>query len=449
MSHTPSSAQVVTSTTPSGPEQPEVSRRKAWTVTFLLLLFMVINFGDKAVLGLAAGALQREFGITPEQYGVIASGFFLLFSVSALAVGFLADRVSTKRVLLVLALIWSVTLLPMIAAGGFAVILISRIVLGAAEGPAFGVANHAMQKWFVDAERNVPASLLSLGPALGVIITAPTLTWLMIHFGWRSMFVAMIAAGVLWAILWAALGKEGPIGATTAQTNPAETAPEPASTVSTLRVLSTGTWIGSALAVFAAYWSLSLLISWLPPYLTTGAGYTESETGLFTTLPWVAGALAVVVQGSISQRLMRRGVSGRWARGGLGGAVMVAAGICTWGFVQVPGGALKLTLMALGLGISGVIFTVATTACGQISPVRCRGAVLGAFVAVYSLAGVVAPYITGRLVGAAGTVPVDGYETTFTLTAAILVAGGVAAVALIRPERDAARLAAHAGHRPA
>ncbi|WP_165943783.1 MFS transporter [Saccharopolyspora karakumensis] len=416
------------------------SRRRAWTVTVLLVVFMVINFGDKAVLGLAAGALQREFGISAEQYGVIASGFFLLFSLSALAVGFLVDRIATKPVLLALAVIWSLTLLPVLGTAGFVVILVSRIVLGAAEGPAFGVANHAMQKWFPDAERNVPAALLSLGPSLGVIITAPTLTWLMIHFGWRSMFVALIAVGVLWAILWAALGKDGPIGAETAQPRADETSPAPETTVSTLRVLATGTWIGSAVAVFAAYWSLSLLIAWLPPYLTTGAGYSESETGLLTTLPWVVGALAVVVQGAVSQRLMWRGVSGRWARGGLGGAVMIVSGVCTWAFVQVPAGPLKLALMALGLGISGVIFTVATTACGQVSPARRRGAVLGAFVAVYSLAGMIGPLVAGRLVGAAGAAPADGYETTFTLTAAIVVIGGVAAVALIRPERDAARL---------
>lgn len=450
MSSNESTEQVVEpTTTPPRSGPAAVSKKRAWTVTGLLLAFMVINFGDKAVLGLAAGALQREFGITPEQYGVIASGFFLLFSVSALGVGFVADRVSTKRILLVLAVIWSVTLLPVIGTGGFAVLLASRIVLGAAEGPAFGVANHAMQKWFVDAERNVPAALLSLGPALGVIITAPTLTWLMIQFGWRSMFVAMIAVGVLWAILWTVFGKEGPIGTETAavSSTASDRTVEFGPAVSTLRVLSTGTWIGSALAVFAAYWSLSLLISWLPPYLTTGAGYTESETGLLTTLPWIAGAVAILAQGALSQGLMRRGLSGRWARGGLGGAVLIVSGVCTWAFVQVPGGVAKLVLMALGLGISGVIFTVATTACGQVSPVRRRGTVLGAFVAVYSLAGVIAPLVTGKLVGAAGATPVDGYKTVFTLTAAILVAGGVAAVALIRPERDAARLLTRAARR--
>ncbi|MDG3016385.1 MFS transporter [Speluncibacter jeojiensis] len=411
-------------------------------MTALLLALMMINFGDKAVLGLAANDIRHEFGLSAAQYGTIASGFFLLFSISALAVGFIADRFATKPVLLVLAVVWAVALLPVLGAAGFGVLLASRIVLGAAEGPAFGVANHAVQKWFVDADRNVPAALLSLGPALGVMVAAPTLTWLMVHHGWRSMFVALIVAGVVWAVVWAVAGREGPLGAHshgTAEPASAEGV-EDVPAVSALRVLSTGTWIGCSIAVFAAYWSLSLVVSWLPPYLTNGAGYSKSQTGLLTALPWVAGAVAVVAQGVVTQRLMKRGVSARWARGALGGGVVIAAGVCTWAFVHVPNGPMKLALMALGLGISGVIFTVATTACGQISPARSRGAVLGAFVAVYSLAGVAAPFVTGRLVGDAGSAPIHGYDTVFMLTGIILVVGGIAAVALIRPERDAARL---------
>lgn len=430
----------------------------------LLLVLMMINFGDKAVLGLAAGGLQEDLGITPSQYGTIASGFFVLFSVSALAVGFISDHFKTKSVLLVLALIWAATLFPIIIAPSFLVLLVSRVILGAAEGPAFGVANHAVQKWFSDANRNVPAAMMSLGPSLGVIVTAPTLTWLMVHYGWRSMFIALLVVGLVWTAVWILVGREGPIGSgndngsaatpdpgTTRTAEPAAptdtpiAAPTtPVAIPSTWRVLATGTWIGCALSVFAAYWSLALLLSWLPPYLINGAGYTTSETGFLTTLPWLAGALAVVAQGLFTQWLMHRGVSARWARGALGGTVMIIAGVCMWAFVQVPPSPLKLVLMTLGLGISGVIFTVATTACGQIAPAERRGAVLGAFVAFYSLAGVIAPFITGRLVGAAGSAPVDGYNQVFTITAAIVIAGGVLAVLLIRPERDAARIRAGA-----
>ncbi|ALG83229.1 hypothetical protein [Gordonia phthalatica] len=70
----------------------------------MLLLFMLINFGDKAILGLAAKPLIADLGLTAEQYGLLSSGFFALFSISAIVVGFVANRVRSKVLLCVIAL---------------------------------------------------------------------------------------------------------------------------------------------------------------------------------------------------------------------------------------------------------------------------------------------------------------------------------------------------------
>ncbi|MDV8129212.1 MFS transporter [Rhodococcus sp. IEGM 1304] len=131
-------------------------RRRAWLIAGLLLVFMVINFADKAVLGLAAGSIMEHIGLTSSQYGLIASGFFLLFSVAAIVGGVVSDRVPSKWLLVGMAVVWSIAQLPMLAplgAYGFWVVLGSRVLLGAAEGPAYPVANHAAHKWFPDRER--------------------------------------------------------------------------------------------------------------------------------------------------------------------------------------------------------------------------------------------------------------------------------------------------------
>jgi hypothetical protein len=49
-------------------QQPTVSTVKpgiAWGYTSLLLFLYLLNWTDKAVLGLAAQPLAREFGLTP------------------------------------------------------------------------------------------------------------------------------------------------------------------------------------------------------------------------------------------------------------------------------------------------------------------------------------------------------------------------------------------------
>lgn len=416
--------------------------RRARVITGFLMALMMINFADKAVLGLAATHIRAEFGITAEQYGTIASAFFLLFSVSAVVVGHLADRFSTRRVLFVLSVVWSVSMLPVIGPAGFTVILISRIVLGAAEGPAFGVAQHALHKWYVDADRGVPTALLTIATSVGIIVAAPGLSWMIVHHGWRSAFVLMAALGLVWCALWLVIGREGPVGSQADSGASRDVRAIDEVRVPIWRLLLSPTWIGCALSSFAAYWSVALLISWLPAFLTDGLGYSASVTGILTTLPWIVSCAALLAQGIVAQWLMRRGVSSRWARGVLSGTIMIVSGVCTLAFVHAPDGVTKVVLIALGLGLSGAIFAAATTVCAEIAPAGQRGVVLGAFVAVYSLAGVVAPYVAGVLVGQAGSVPRSGYDTVFSLTGSLVVAGGVLAVLLIRPHREIGRLIA-------
>src|SRR5579863_798907 len=79
----------------------------AWRIAFLLFLFMLLNFADKIVVGLAGVPIMTDLKLEPQQFGLLGSAFFFLFSISAVAVGFLANRVATRWVLLALALIWA------------------------------------------------------------------------------------------------------------------------------------------------------------------------------------------------------------------------------------------------------------------------------------------------------------------------------------------------------
>lgn len=73
----------------------------------MLFGFMVTNFADKPVLGLSAVPVMPELQIDNTQFGLIGTGFFLFFSISAVLVGFLANRMSTTALLLARALFWS------------------------------------------------------------------------------------------------------------------------------------------------------------------------------------------------------------------------------------------------------------------------------------------------------------------------------------------------------
>ena len=47
----------------------------SWLVVGLLFFFMLINFADKAVIGLAAVPIMDDLKLTPSQFGLVGSSF--------------------------------------------------------------------------------------------------------------------------------------------------------------------------------------------------------------------------------------------------------------------------------------------------------------------------------------------------------------------------------------
>ncbi|MFE9860488.1 MFS transporter [Streptomyces sp. NPDC005780] len=129
---------------------------------------MLVNFADKTVMGLAADPIRAELGLTRGEFGTAQAAFFALFSLAALGASFLTRRVRTTVLLLGMALLWSAAQLPMLlGAAGFGTLLATRVLLGAAEGPAAPVAVHHLHGWFGQRERTLPTAVLMVGAAGG------------------------------------------------------------------------------------------------------------------------------------------------------------------------------------------------------------------------------------------------------------------------------------------
>ena len=64
---------------------PERPLKGAWGITALLFFFMLINFADKVVVGLAAQPIMADLKLSPEQFGLLGSSFFFLFAISGVA----------------------------------------------------------------------------------------------------------------------------------------------------------------------------------------------------------------------------------------------------------------------------------------------------------------------------------------------------------------------------
>jgi MFS family permease len=418
--------------------------RKAWTAVVLVFLFMLINFADKAVIGLASVPIMRDLGLNHRQFGLLGSAFFLLFSLSGIVVGFLANRVGTRILMLVMGVIWSAALLPMSVAANFEMLLASRVVLGAAEGPAFPVAVHSVYKWFGDQRRALPTSVVASGAAFGTGLAAPVITWIIVHYGWHTAFGTLGVIGLVWACLWFVFAEEGPVDAMVAAGAGAGAGAASASGTSGFggslrvpyrRLLLSRTAVGVFIAGFAAYWIIALNIVWLANYLVKAAHLSATEAGWVIALPSIMQMGLAPLCAYLSLVLTRRGYSSRISRGVLGSACVVVAGITLASVPFAGSGVLEIALVGLSCSIGSVIFTLGTTLIGEISPASQRGAMLGITNSIHTLAGLCAPFLMGLLVDIDAD-PIAGFRTGYLYAGALVAILGALAAVLIDPEAD-------------
>ena len=410
-------------------------RKRAWAIVALLFLFMMINFADKAIIGLAGVPIMTELKLTPRQFGLVGSSFFLLFSISAVVTGFLVNRIRSKTALLVMGLVWALVQFPMLGAVGIEALIVCRIILGAGEGPAYPVALHAVYKWFPDAQRAVPGAIIAQGAAIGVIIVVPTLTWIISHYSWHHAFGALGAIGLVWVVLWAIFGEEGDV-VDKIVAGDAEVDRIPYS-VLLLNPTNLASWCG----YFGGYFGLALVLSWFTPFLVKALGFPQETAGHLTALPFVAGFFVVIGGSLLSERMVKNGASSRTARGILSGCAVALGGLALLAAPYVPNTAMKIVLILVGTSLPSVIYTLSPAILAEITPPSQRGAMLAINSAVGTSAGIIAPYLMGSVIEGAANAA-EGYSLGFSICGAVTLVGGLVALVFLRPEAQRARFAA-------
>lgn len=415
-------------------------RRRGWIITLLLLAFMVVNYADKAIVGLAGVDIKADLGLSNEQFGLVQSSFYWLFAVGAIVLSGLTSKVDARWMVAGLAALWCLTMIPLVGSVGIGLLVASRVLLGFAEGPASAVATHVVHTWFTPKRRALPSSLIFTGVALGPLLAAPTMTWVIETFDWHMAFLVLIVAGAVLVVAWLTFGREGPVNAKTTQTSDTATGVQLPDRVQWRLLLTRPTIFGIGLLLFCGYWSVSLKVTWLPLYLREGLNYEPGETGWLVTLPYASGVTLSLLFGFVSGVLTQRGVSSRVTRGLIPGVMFFATGASMITFTLLDRGVGQMIFIVLAFSLTTAVWGIALVAVSDVVPGQQRGVVLGAIVAVHSLGGIIAPLVLGALVDTADTISA-GYGRGFAATGIVICVGAIISCWLVKPERDARALA--------
>src|SRR5262245_55393761 len=413
-----------------------VVANQAFVVVALLFMFMILNFADKAVVGLVGVEMKRDIGITPSQFGLVQSSFFWTYAIGAIVGGALMRRLKARWLIAISALLWGASLIPMIWSESFTVLIISRMLLGFSEGPTAALAFGLTHSWFAAEKRALPTSIVAAGASMGPVVAAPAITAVTLHFGWHGAFAVAAGAAVVWVVLWLILGDEGPEDARAIET--VSGLPEH---VPYRRLLTSRTITGIIVLFFVSYGSVALTISWLPLYLREGLGYDAVTVGGLATLPYIGGAVLMLAAGAISRAMTKRGVGNRAARGIFSAALVFGAGLSTFAFAAMERGPLQILLIVIGVGLVGAAQGVSWSVVSDVVPPKQRGPAIGFIVFAYSMGGVIAPLALGFAVQGGPTV-LSGYSHGFTVLGIVMMIGAGIAGVLIDPEHTVRSLVA-------
>ncbi|WP_257347394.1 MFS transporter [Pseudalkalibacillus decolorationis] len=405
--------------------------KDGWKVMILLFILQVINFGDKAVIGFASVPIIKEFGLTSVQWGLIGSAFFWLFSVSSIIGGALSDYTGTKRVLSVMGAVWSVIQFATLFAFSFPYLLITRVILGAGEGPALAVAFSQANKWLPRHRVGIGLAMLVVAGSLGPAIFAPLFTHLISSYGWRSAFLAMGIIGVTWLVLWMWLAKERPESVDMSDLKPnAKKESHSASWSEVFPTFRSKNFILITLCGFAAYCGVALNLFWVPNYLVNVHGVNAG----FVAMIWIVAALGQVGFGALSDRIYQKTQSIRKSRVHLLGPLMILVGICYYLAAVIDSGWLALIFLSLA-ALYAVWFSVGPNIAMELVPPEHHGKVTGTLMALVTLGGIIAPYATGWIVENSAN-QAEGFSHMFQLVALMfLIFGGLLWIGVRPKER--------------
>ena len=405
---------------------PTVWASRRWRIAVLLGIGVIVNFFDRVNLSVAVTPLQSEYGLSTVAAGYLLSAYSWTYILLQLPSGPVLDRFGVKPVIRLSAFLWSLASFATGLARGFVGMFSARLLLGVAEAPTFPGNAKAISVWFPRSERGLATAIFDSSAKFASAIGVPIVAVVVNYWGWRASFVftGLLSLGYL-ALFWRIYREpeQDPLLSAAERRHIAsggheETSAEPRQSASLWYLLRRKKVWGLALGMAAYNYNFYLFLTWLPNYLNTAMHLNVLRSGLFTAIPWLAATVSdLIVGGWLVDHLIRTGRDSTRVRQAIliGGLVMALA---VAGATRTSNPRVAIFWISIALCGLAASAPVGWSIPGLIAPPGSTARVAGIMNFVANLPGVLAPVVTGYLVGSS-----QSFRRPFLVAAAVLVAG--------------------------
>ena len=387
----------------------------------VLTLINLFNYLDRYILPFLGETLRSSpLHISDTQFGILSSGFIVVYMLAAPLFGSSGDTGSRPRLIALGVAIWSVATVLGGLAWGFVSLFVARALVGVGEAAYGTISPSLLADYYPRHVRSrvfgIFYAVIPLGAALGYLVAGQ----MDVHFGWRSAFFVAGVPGILLALAALRLhdpprgSQEGDLyGAGSAASRPrGRVAPY-------LALLKNRPYLLTVLGYAAYTFAMGAMVVFMPKFLLRVRGIPEGAASFrFSLLLAVTGLGGTLVGGWLGDRLLRRTAH----------AYLWLSGLAT--LVAVPLAALALTATAPSVywgattGAIALLFLstgpVNSMIVNVVPPDMRATAVAGSILTIHVLGDVPSPTLLGVL---SDTLPGGLAAAVLIIPVAVLVSG--------------------------
>ncbi|MBW8758579.1 MAG: MFS transporter [Burkholderiales bacterium] len=385
-------------------------RKVAWRLMPLIMVCYLFAFFDRINISFAKFQLQGALNLSDTAYGLGATLFVIGYVIFEVPGNMLLYRIGARRWIARIMISWGLATSAMVFVTTEWQFYALRFVVGAMEaGFAPGVLYY-LTLWFPESFRGRATSMLFLASAMSGLVGAPISGLILAHMdgvagqpGWHWLF--LIGGLPCLPLGWLVLRRFRDRVADADWLSPAERAHlasrirEPGTHArggSLWGAIRTPGFLMLGLVYFLIQVGSYGLNFWAPHLIRTSGITNPTTIGLLTAVPYVFGAVAMLLIGRVSD------ASGERRRYVAGLLVAAALGFFAAGLFDHQTGLLVLALAVMGAGVVASI-----PAFWALPPRILSGAGAAGGIALINtlgqLGGIVSPVMVGRIKDVTGS----------------------------------------------
>lgn len=381
----------------TAPKEYKLSTRSTYYIFALLFLLYFFDYVDRTIVASLAPFIQKEWGLTDFQAGLLMSVVYWSIVAFVLPVSVIVDRWSRKKTVGLMALIWSLATAACAFTKTFPQLLAARAGIGIGEAGYAPAGTAMLSGLFPPEKRSRMMGIWNISIPLGIAVGMGLGGFIATHWGWRHAFGLVAIPGAIVAILFFFIkdyktvelvktDKTCTTGSGKIKMNKMDIVWE---------FLRTPSLIFTNIGFIGCIFVNNAIIMWLPPYFHRTAGIPLSEAGMKVSLLMILALVGLPLGGWLADMWFKKRQRARLLFPAITSAlnavvIFVAISLLT-------GQAQYFTLLGMGI-LASAFAPAAITATQEAIHPGLRAISYSVCVVVQNLLGAsLAPIVIGKL----------------------------------------------------